>query len=58
MICWKLPSMERSFMSGSSTDDAYFQRIEQGLEEASQPGERQSCLYDNKYNNMKMCQQT
>ncbi|CAG8621301.1 720_t:CDS:1, partial [Diversispora eburnea] len=42
----EVPSMERSFMSGSSTDDSHLQILELGLEEASQPGERQSRLYD------------
>ncbi|RHZ80452.1 hypothetical protein Glove_135g73 [Diversispora epigaea] len=42
----EVPSMERSFMSGSSTDDSHLQTLELGLEEASQPGERQSRLYD------------
>ncbi|CAG8479989.1 12019_t:CDS:2 [Acaulospora colombiana] len=37
----EVPEAETSFLSGSSLDDTYFQRIE-GLEEASQPGERQS----------------
>ncbi|CAG8462232.1 8106_t:CDS:1 [Acaulospora morrowiae] len=38
----EVPSMERSFMSGSSTDELYLQKLE-GLEEAYQPGD---CLYD------------
>ncbi|CAG8639107.1 5901_t:CDS:1, partial [Diversispora eburnea] len=42
----EVPSMERSFMSASSTDDSHLQTLELGLEEASQPGERQSHLYD------------
>jgi hypothetical protein len=42
----EVPTMERSFMSSSSMDDSHLQTLELGLEEASQPGERQSRLYD------------
>ncbi|CAG8484750.1 4258_t:CDS:2 [Ambispora gerdemannii] len=42
----EVPDMERSFMSGSSTDDSHYQRLEEGLERALEPGQKRSHMLD------------
>ncbi|CAG8719471.1 3309_t:CDS:1, partial [Ambispora leptoticha] len=42
----EVPDMERSFMSGSSTDDSHYQGLEEGLERALEPGQRHSRMLD------------
>src|SRR6185295_5196652 len=42
----EVPDMERSFMSESSMDDSHYQRLEEGLERALEPGQRHSRMLD------------
>ncbi|CAG8727232.1 11741_t:CDS:1, partial [Ambispora leptoticha] len=41
-----VPDAETSFLSGSSTDDSHLRTLELGMEEALEPGQRQSRLLD------------
>ncbi|CAG8485117.1 2402_t:CDS:2 [Acaulospora colombiana] len=42
----EVPDAETSFLSGSSTDDSRLRTLELGMEEALEPGQRQSRLLD------------